>query len=94
MEKTVEVVLNNEKDIEIKVNGDIKHIIPYDERTIKAIDIFNILKISSNDNLILKDYQRNQNYNKDNDAAEYFHELLYDIIEAIKKTQENENNNN
>lgn len=80
MEKTIKLVMNPDKSIQIKSNGDIKHIILENERKITAQTLYDILDYTPGDNFNVIAVNENK---IDEQALDFFKDMLNSICARI-----------
>lgn len=83
MERKVEICLDDNKNILIKIDSSVMYAIVVTERQITADIIYTILNPKLKDTYKLEEYIDNEKFDKDNDVAKYFHELIKDITDGI-----------
>lgn len=82
MEKTIKLIMNENKDIEIFVNDILKHTILSNHREIGADTIFELLDCTSGDHYSL---QVENLYRKDGKVLECFGQLFQNIIDQTNQ---------
>src|SRR5690554_1361204 len=90
MERKIEIILDDKKDIVIKIDDNTAHTIYSTERQISADVIYSILDPQVSVTYRLMEYVGNDKFNKDNDVAKYFYDMIKEIIDGI--THLNESN--
>jgi hypothetical protein len=88
MEKTLELRLNANSNIEIRMNNAVVHEIPT-ERTISADTIYTVLDPSKGDVFLIQPLDTDLGPGKQNDVLRYFHGFFNDLIQAINQAQSN-----
>ena len=80
MEKKILLLMNDNKEIEIHVNEEIRHKILADDRKINAQEIYDILDYAIGDKYSV----RLENLDgKDPDVLKFFFDLISEIIDSI-----------
>jgi hypothetical protein len=82
MEKIIEIILEDNVDISIKVNGNVEHTISTN-KTISAKEIYDIIMVEKGDTITIKDMEENKKLGKENDILKYFYNMLKEIVDSI-----------
>lgn len=85
MHKIITFENNESKDIIVKVNGNEKFQILSKTKTIKAMDIYNLLDYSCGDTFETRIENKNMLESGDLSVIEFFKKLLDDIIEQVNQ---------
>lgn len=80
MEKTIKVIMCDDKSIKITVNDEDKHIIEQQDRSISAATIYQIINFVPGDHYTVLPENESD---VDNQVLEFFYELLHDITEKV-----------
>lgn len=80
MEKKINLEMLGSKDIEIKVNGDIKHTIKKEKRIIRGDDIYNIIDYSNGDTFVIEETNSDS---VDVPVLKFFVELFEEIVNGL-----------
>lgn len=81
MDKIIKLIMDENKDIIIKVNDIEKIKIEFNSRSIKADDIFNLLNYNKGD---IYTYEILNENNYDASVIEFFKNLLYEITSKLE----------
>ena len=88
MERKIEIILDNNKDILIKIDNKPVHTIYSNERQISADVIYSVLNPEESVTYRLMEYVKNEKFNKDNDVAKYFYDMIKVITNGITRLNE------
>ena len=90
MEKVIKVVLDNIKDVNVSINDSTFLVIKSTDRQVTAEQIYSLLNPQFDDTYKVMPFLRNENFDKDNDVANYFHNLIKEITDAINSIPRDE----
>jgi len=80
MEKTIKLIMEEDKDIKILVGGDLKYTIEEQDRKITAQEIYDLIEYEIGDKYNVETENKKQ---LDAPVLNYFKELIKDICERI-----------
>ena len=83
MEKTIELKLLDDGNIEILINTASVYTILKTSRQISADQIYSFMDPQIADKFEIKAFTRNEKFDKDNDVLKYFYDMLKAIVDSI-----------
>jgi len=82
MEKIIEIIMNDNESIGISVNGEMKHTIVKENRSLLARELYDIINFAKGNTYVVIS-ENASNY--DVAVLDFFKSLLSDIVEKVNK---------